>query len=117
MVDLGISNSRMKDFADVAVAARRMAFDGTTLVGALRATFRRRGTAFPDDETVALTDRFAHDAIALANWSAFARRNPMQLDSLQQVVAELRKFLREPLKRARSGDAFTVRWNPGGPWE
>jgi len=28
MVDLGISNSRMKDFTDVAMAARRVAFDG-----------------------------------------------------------------------------------------
>lgn len=47
MVDLGISNSRMKDFCDVALAARRVAFVGEALVVALRATFRRRGTHFP----------------------------------------------------------------------
>jgi hypothetical protein len=53
MVDLGISNSRMKDFSDIAIAARRVAFDGESLVLALRATFRRRGTALPDGEIIA----------------------------------------------------------------
>jgi len=116
MVDLGISNSRMKDFTDVAVAARRMAFDGATLVSALRATFHRRGTAFPDGEIVAMTDSFVQDATAQANWKAFANRNQVQFESLGQLVSELREFLRPPLARARSGDDFPARWNPGGPW-
>jgi hypothetical protein len=58
MVDLGTSNSRMKDFSDVAIAARRVAFDGESLVVAIRATFRRRGTPLPDGEIVALSERF-----------------------------------------------------------
>jgi predicted nucleotidyltransferase component of viral defense system len=116
MVDLGISNSRMKDFTDVAVAARRMAFDGATLVSALRATFHRRGTAFPDGEIVAMTDGFIQDATAQANWKAFANRNQVQFESLGQLVSELRDFLRPPLLRSRSGDDFPARWNPGGPW-
>lgn len=116
MVDLGISNSRMKDFSDVAVAAKLMTFDGATLVSALRATFHRRGTAFPDVEIVAMTDSFVQDATAQANWKAFANRNRVQFDSLGQLVSELREFLRAPLLRARSGDDFFARWNPGGPW-
>jgi hypothetical protein len=116
MVDLGISNSRMKDFSDVAVAARRIAFDGATLVRALRATFHRRGTAFPDGDPVALTQRFVQDAIAQANWNAFAGRTETRFESLGHLVSELRQFLREPLQRARSGDDFTMRWNAGGPW-
>ncbi len=116
MVDLGISNSRMKDFSDVVVAARRVAFDGATLVSAVRATFQRRRTAFPDGEIVAMTDSFVQDASAQANWKAFARRNQVQFDSLGQLVAELREFLSAPLERARSREDFTARWNPGGPW-
>src|SRR6266849_10938298 len=58
MVDLGISNSRMKDFTDIAMAARRVTFDGDVLVAALRATFRRRSTPLPDAEMVGLSDRF-----------------------------------------------------------
>jgi hypothetical protein len=117
MVDLGISNSRMKDFSDVAVAAKRMPFDGATLVSALRATFHRRGTAFPDGEIVAMTDSFVQDATAQANWKSFANRNQVEFESLGQLVSELRGFLREPLQRARSGGDFTARWNPGGRWK
>jgi len=117
MVDLGISNSRMKDFTDVAMAARRVAFDGDTLVAALRATFRRRGTPLPELEIVALSDRFVQDANAQANWKAFATRNrPRDSESLAQVVSELRRFLRPPLQQARTGEPFGRNWSPGRPW-
>jgi predicted nucleotidyltransferase component of viral defense system len=116
MVDLGISNSRMKDFTDVAMAARRLRFSGDSLVAALRATFRRRGTALPE-QIVGLSERFVEDANALANWKAFANRNhPADFQSLAQVVTELRAFIQEPLDHARTGKSFRTAWNPGGPW-
>jgi predicted nucleotidyltransferase component of viral defense system len=96
MVDLGISNSRMKDFTDVAMAARRLTFSGDPLVAALRATFRRRGTALPE-QIVGLSERFIEDANALANWKAFATRSqPADFQSLAQVVGELRLFVHTP---------------------
>ena len=117
MVDLGISNSRMKDFTDVAMAARRVAFDGEALVAALRATFRRRGTPLPEAEIVAISERFLQDTSAQANWKAFAMRSrPREFESLAQVVSELRRFLQEPLEHARSGEPFNAKWNPGGSW-
>ena len=117
MVDLGISNSRMKDFTDIAMAARRVAFDGETLVAALRATFRRRRTPLPDTEITALSERFVQDANVLARWRAFATRNrPRDFESLAQVVSELQRFLQEPLEHAQTGESFIARWNAGGPW-
>jgi len=117
MVDLGRSNSRMKDYADLVMAARRVAFDGDVLVAALRATFRRRQTPLPDDEVVGLSDEFVQDERALANWRAFAARSQLRgFESLAQVVAELRPFLLPPLEHARIGEPFAARWNPGGPW-
>jgi predicted nucleotidyltransferase component of viral defense system len=117
VVDLGISNSRMKDFTDIAMAARRVTFDGDVLIGALRATFRRRRTPLPDAEIVGLSDRFVQDASAQANWKAFATRNrPRDFESLAQVVSELRRFLHDPLEHARSGEPFTANWNPSGRW-
>ena len=117
MVDLGISNSRMKDFTDIAMAARRVTFDGDVLVAALRATFRRRSTPLPDAEMVGLSDRFVQDGSTQANWKAFATRNrPRAFESLAQVVSELRRFLYDPFEHARSGEPFTAKWNPGGPW-
>lgn len=116
MVDRGISNSRMKDFTDIAIAARRLEFDGATLVEAIRATFQRRGIAIPGDEFVALTDAFVHGQTTQAIWKAFARRSQTPFESLGQVVSELRAFLRPPLEAARAGVNFAVRWSPGGPW-
>jgi hypothetical protein len=87
----------MKDFADLARAARRVAFDGEVFVAALRATFRHRR--------------------AQVNWRAFAARNQLRgFDSLAQVVGELRPFLLRPLESARTGKSFKAYWNPGGPW-
>ena len=117
IVDLGISNSRMKDFSDVAVAARRVAFDGESLVAALRATFRRRGTSLPDGDIVPLSVRFVQDASAQANWKAFAARSGQsEFETLEQVVRELQRFLGEPIVHARSTKPFGAHWNPGGPW-
>jgi hypothetical protein len=117
MVDLGRSNSRMKDFTDLAMAARRVAFDGDRLVTAIRATFRRRQTPVPDGDIVALTEEFTGDERALANWRAFTGRNRLiGFASLAQVVGELRPFLLPPLEHARTGESFAARWDPGGPW-
>jgi len=117
MVDLGISNSRMKDFADVAMAARRLAFDGSILVEAMRATFGRRRTPLPDTDMGPLSDEFVQDANAQRNWKAFASRTGVrEFDSLAHVVDELRVFLARPLALARTRDPFGARWEPGGPW-
>jgi hypothetical protein len=117
MVDLGRSNSRIKDFTDLAMAARRVAFDGDALVAAIRATFRRRQTPLPDGEILALTEEFTGDERALANWRAFSGRNQLRgFHSLAQVVTELRPFLLPPLEHAHTGEPFAARWNPGGPW-
>jgi hypothetical protein len=107
----------MKDFTDIAMAARRWTFDGDTLVTALQATFRRRRTRLPDDEIVALSQRFVEDESARANWKAFVTRNRLDgFDSLDDLVNEVRRFLLAPLEHIRTGRTFTATWNPGGPW-
>jgi predicted nucleotidyltransferase component of viral defense system len=117
IVGLGLSNSRMKDFTDIAMAARRWTFNGGMLVAALHATFRRRRTPLPDDEMVALSERFVQDERARANWKAFVTRShPNGFDSLSDVVNEVRSFLLAPLEHVRTGRAFNATWNPGGPW-
>jgi len=44
MVDLGLRNTRMKDFYDVWKLSQQFEFDGETMVEAIRATFSRRQT-------------------------------------------------------------------------
>ena len=58
---LGMANSRMKDFYDVAVLARDFDFEGDLLIRAIRATFERRKTSLPTTLPVALTTTFSED--------------------------------------------------------
>ena len=74
LVKLGMANSRMKDFFDLAVLARSFAFSGPVLRDAIAATFRRRGTAIPTELPVGLTDSFAKDGVKLTQWKAFVSR-------------------------------------------
>ena len=104
MVQLGVSNSRMKDFTDVAIAARRTAFDGSTSVAAIQAMFRRRGTQLPGADMAALSERFVEDDRTEANWKGYVRRErPHGFDSLAQVVMELRALLAAPLELSEGG--------------
>jgi hypothetical protein len=47
MVKLGMANSRMKDFYDLWVLARRFEFESGILAAAIQATFETRRTALP----------------------------------------------------------------------
>jgi hypothetical protein len=68
---LGLANSRMKDFFDIATIARRTDLDGATLARAIGATFARRGTALPAHPPVALTGEFGRAAAKQRQWQAF----------------------------------------------
>ena len=62
MTVLGLANTRMKDFFDLAIIAGRTDLDGATLARAIAATFARHGTALPMQAPVALTREFGGDA-------------------------------------------------------
>ncbi len=93
LVQLGIANSRMKDFYDLDLLRRTFAFDDT-LVEAVSATFTRRGTPIPSELPIGLSGDFAQDAVKLTQWSAFLRRAGGETDlGLAEVVAALRGWL------------------------
>src|SRR5712692_3290101 len=56
MVNLGMDNSRMKDYFDIDLLGRRHTFRGLRLARALEATFRRRHTSLPASLPPALSD-------------------------------------------------------------
>ncbi len=119
MVKLGIANSRMKDFFDVVIMSRTFAFDGDELVRAIRATFKRRGTALPEALPLALTDEFAEDATKRAQWAGFVRKAgaSTELRDFGEVVREARAFLADPLGACRASEAWALEWPPPGPWK
>jgi hypothetical protein len=79
MVELGMQNSRMKDFHDVFVLSQMFEFSGASLSAALKATFGRRGTPLPSTVPLALTDEFSKDLMKQQQWSAFLRKSQLRI--------------------------------------
>jgi predicted nucleotidyltransferase component of viral defense system len=102
IVVFGTRNSRMKDYFDVRALAREGAVDPSRLGEAIAATFARRDTAVPDEMPAGLRDEFAQDPLAQAQWKAFLSRSRLDAPALEEVVAEVRNFVLEPLRLTRT---------------
>lgn len=112
MVMLGQANSRMKDFFDLAVIARRTELDGAALAAAIAATFARRMTALPTERPLALTRQFSEDDAKRRQWQAFLNKNRIAADSLCDTVALLDGLLWPPTQVAAAGSQATATWRP-----
>ena len=69
MVDLGMANSRMKDYYDLWIISQTFDIDRSRLARAISATFARRGTAIPDGVPDGLSLAFAEDAVKRQQWA------------------------------------------------
>jgi predicted nucleotidyltransferase component of viral defense system len=118
MIERGETNSRMKDFFDVAELARLRSFDGKRLAKAIGSTLAKRATAIPGGGPVALRDSFAAMPDKQLQWKAFVRRAGLDDGSMDfaLVVARVRSFLGPVLEAIGSKQKFDARWSPGGPW-
>ncbi len=118
MVELGLANSRMKDFYDILLLSRLFDFDGAPLVQAIRATFDRRGTALPEGLPVGLTVAFTEDASKKSQWRAFLKKTyAADVGDLPTVAAEVAAFVAVPMQASRTAARFAQRWSRGGRWE
>ncbi len=118
MVRLGLANTRMKDFWDVAALARHFSFEGETLRAAIADTFTRRQTPHTLEMPEPLRPAFYSEAARVALWEAFQTRaggadGPSRFDDAGEVVRSFLGPVRESLVH---GDAFTKSWQKGGPW-
>lgn len=109
MVDLGIANSRMKDFFDLWTLARDFEFDGLLLAQAIEATFDRRETQIPKEAPLALTSEFADDPSKQSQWKAFSDKLDL-VESLADVTESIGKFLMPCVASIHDGKPFTYRW-------
>lgn len=112
MVVLGMNNSRMKDFFDLAVIARTTELEGRTLVDAIRATFARRNTALPTSVPDALSAEFSSNPTKAQQWRAFLTKAGLQWTSLDTEVETLSVFLGPVLVACSLRDDFNQKWNP-----
>jgi hypothetical protein len=109
MVLLELANSRMKDFYDLAVIARRTDLDGKTLAKAIAATFARRNSPLPLVRPLVLTDQFSKDAGKRHQWQAFLKKNRIDGASLEATVELLERLLWQPTEVA-SGKGIPLEW-------
>lgn len=116
MVNLGMINSRMKDYFDLAEMATIHSFSGTTLTQAVTATFARRQTPLPTELPLCLSDTFGLDPLKLSQWRAFIRRTSLPARDLDSVVSLVRGFAWPMLEAAAGEASFDFQWSPGGPW-
>lgn len=95
MVELGLLNSRLKDYFDIAILARSFSFESQILWEAIEKTFERRSLTVPNTVPPALTEKFLHTSKA-AQWKGFVRkrlRSEHRDWKLDGVVEEVRDFL------------------------
>jgi len=75
IVQLGIANSRLKDFYDLWLISQTFELDGATLSAAVQPTFERRQTPMPTDVPTGLTRLYSEEWDV--RWKAFLNREHM----------------------------------------
>ena len=112
IVELGMLNTRFKDYFDLHYLAHKFSFDGALLSKAIAGTFERRGTSFPDGLPVGLTPTFGNDAAKIRGWEAFWRKTvtKTKAPALEAVIQLLVEFLEPPLGAAAKGQPFRAAW-------
>lgn len=118
LAKLGLLNSRMKDYHDLALLSRMFSFEAEHLIEAIVATFRHRGTRI-EAEPLGLTHVFYADPARATQWRAFLRQSrfPEEPGDIEKLVAEVRRFSFPLLAAAASEKPFKAHWPADGPWE
>jgi predicted nucleotidyltransferase component of viral defense system len=118
IVRLALANTRLKDFYDLWRVAQTRSVDGATLVAALIATFRRRGTPVPRSLPTGLSPEFSEDAAKQRQWTGFLRRVAPASPSfeLRRVAERLALFLMPPAIAAATRGVPPGRWDPELGW-
>lgn len=119
MVTLGERNSRQKDFYDLHAMAAAFAFDRSTLVRAVRATFDRRATPVIEELPVGLSGPFYASESRATQWRAYVGRNMLSDAPTDFVLVGelLSRFLRPVWEDVRTGGDPIGSWSHGGPWK
>lgn len=117
IVDLGMANTRLKDYFDLWSIAGALTLEGAVLRQAVVATFRRRDTPLPSTPPPGLCPAFGGDAAKERQWAAFVRRIRVRdAPRLREVVEFVARFLQPVLDAAARSEVLRATWVPGGPW-
>ena len=118
IVDLGMVNSRMKDYYDIWFLSKTVEINGQTLATAIRTIFDRRQTEVPRTTAPGLSDEFAINEQKVRQWSTFLERTEVaEAKTLREVIQGVRNLLLTPSIAVATGQEFTLRWSPVQGWQ
>lgn len=119
MVQLGMSNSRMKDFYDIWALSENFEFDGPELREAVAQCFARRGTAWTQAAPDALTSAFYSDPSLQSRWLSYGDDgqllNPPP-SAFEEIGVRMQEFLGPVRDCILEGSEFGMLWTPGASW-
>jgi hypothetical protein len=118
MVDLGMADSRMKDYFDIWFLAENFEIDGGDPATAIAETFEHRRTSIPEHVPTGLTSEFAEAPDKLAQWQAFTRRTRLSVaaPTLERAIDVISSFAGPVFQGLTDSGSFLGNWPPGGPW-
>lgn len=120
MVDIGLSNSRLKDYYDVWMLCSTLQFTGQDLADAFAATFAKRETALPDRTPLELTDEFTGQPSTARMWVSYrqnlAKAGIHAPEDLTEVAARIAEFVTPALGAAAAEVPFERVWSPDDGW-
>jgi len=118
MVNLGVLNSRMKDFFDIWFLSRHFDFKGKILSTAIQKTFKNRETDILDEPEV-FRDSFATEKRKETQWAAFVRKTRLQNDTpkFHDVISDIKEFLHPIVHALARKRSFQNTWIVPGPWK
>ncbi len=115
MIQLGILNSRMKDFYDIWLLSREFDFDGSRLAQAIQGTFRKRELDIDEDIT-AFSRKFIDEK--LPQWASFSKKLKWtnSPESFEEIIVQVKKFLSPFIAMLRTSVQPPYKWVAPGPW-
>ena len=120
MVQLGIRNSRMKDFYDIWALSETFTFGGSELQEAVGRCFERLGTPWTVEAPGALTPEFYSNAQMQERWIAYGRQGGLLTSppsAFEPIGERIQSFLGPVHEHIRMGESLDKHWPAGGPWQ
>jgi predicted nucleotidyltransferase component of viral defense system len=120
MIEIGLANSRMKDYHDIWMLSRTLEFDGQDLADAMRATFERRDTELPAETPAELTREYTGQPETSRMWDTYRRGFSAATvdlpEHLQEVADAIAMFVMPAAVAATTGAVFGKTWMPTSGW-
>lgn len=89
VVNLGLLNTRLKDFYDLYTLPRSIRIDSNELRRSVKATFNQRKTLIPSDRPTGLSTKFTTDPARISQWKKYNKRTQLAGTNLDNVVNEI----------------------------